>query len=364
MENPFLSVSDTDQSEYLTSRCSLNRAVLAKLPLYGIEDEIEGLRFKEIFSTPLITAEIRRVSRRYAIDLSDIPDENLPRILDEALLSNDVRCKQMAERVVRRFGCRLGLLLLALRTGERENRLARPDWDDRCWQYWHEVGTVILTGGLASSMLGRRFKEYIHMIFDMAGVRPYHIMLFDNGRYLGVMGLAQRLMADDTASLVLDLGQTNFKRALVKKAGGQISEFIPMETLPSSYMENRFDDEEEQRRVALLLHKYIVNTVAASYREAAAAADGLSDTVLISIASYTHNGILDNERGGYAKLSALGTNYARLLAEELSGELHRRVHVRLVHDGTATALYFSDVDNAVCVTLGTAFGVGFPEIRI
>lgn len=363
MNNPFICYSEEDKTEYLSSRCSLNRAVLQKLPLYGIEDEIEGLSFKDIFSTPTIVKEIRLVSHRYGIDLSDEPDYMLPRLLDRALRSDDARYRQMAARVVKKFGNRLGLLLLTLKTGEKENRLARDDWDDACWEYWRSLKTVILTGGLASSMLGRRFKEDIHTIFDTAGVKPYDIMLFDNGTYVGMMGLAQKLMKDDTASLVLDMGHTGIKRAVIKKSGGEITEFIPQDSLPSLYMNSRFGSEAEKRREAIELHRRIVNTIAASYR---AAPDPLTldDTVLISIANYTHNGILNSERGGYAKLCVINPDYASVLENDLSGELHRDIRVRLVHDSTASALYFADVDSSVCITLGTGFGVGFTDIKI
>lgn len=363
MKNPFLSVSDDAQTEYITARCSLNRAIAAKLPLYGVEDAIEGHSFKEIFSAPLIAEDIRRSARRYAVDLSAVPDGQLPKMLDEALISENVRYRQMGERVARRFGLRLGLLLLILRLGERENRLARPDWDDACWDYWKQLDTVILTGGLASAMLGRRFKEYILTVFDMAGVRPYQIMLFDNGRYLGVMGVAQRLLADNTTALTLDLGHTGFKRAVVRKAGGEIAGFTPLESLPSRFMESSFASAEERRRSAMELHRYIVKTVSASLREAQTFADP-GDTVLISIANYVQGGTLNSERGGYAKLSALGADYAHILGEDISGELHQRIQVRLVHDSTASALFFSDVPNSVCITLGTGFGVGFPDIHI
>ncbi len=363
MRNPFISVSETDKTEYITSRCSLNRAVAAKLPLYGIEDEIEGKSFQEIFSTPAIVGEIRKVSRRYGIDLSDKTDNNLPKILSEGLVSSDARLRQMAERVTKKFGNRLGLLLLTLKTGLPENRLARDDWDDDCWRFWSDLDTIILTGGLASSMLGRRFKEYIHSVFDASGVKPYHIMLFENGRYLGVMGLAQRLMTDNTSALVLDMGHTGIKRALVRKKGGELAGFTPMESLPSLYMQSRFDNADDRLDMAIELHRRIVSIAASSYRELSAS-EALSDTILISIANYVHGGVLNSCRGGYAKLSELGTNYAVVLQEDLSSELHRNVHVRLVHDSTAAAVYFDGVDNSVCVTLGTAFGVGFPNIRI
>ena len=363
MKNPFLFVSEIDQTEYLSMRCSLNRAVLAKLPLYGVEDEIEGMTFKEVFSTPAIVAEIRRVSKRYGIDLRAEPDYLLPQFLDSALMSDNARYRQMAEKVVKRFGCRLGLLLLTLKTGLPENRAARDDWDDACWEFWNSLETVILTGGLASSMLGRRFKEYILTVFDAARVKPYRIMLFDNGTYIGMMGVAQRLMEDDTASLVTDFGHTGVKRAVIRKAGGEIAEFSPQESLPSLHMKSRFDSEDEKRREAIELHRYIVKTIAKSYRVGLNDAP-LSDTVLISIANYTHNGILNSVRGGYAKLCEIGSDYARVLEDDLSGELHRDIKVRLVHDSTASALYFADVDNSVCITLGTGFGVGFPEIHL
>lgn len=363
MNNPFICYSEEDKTEYLSSRCSLNRAVLKKLPLYGIEDGIEGLTFKDIFSTPTIVKEIRATSCRYGIDLSAQPDYLLPQQLDKALQSQNALYRQMAARVVKQFGKRLGLLLLTLKTGEKENRLARADWDDACWEYWASLDTVILTGGLASSMLGRYFKEHIQTIFDIAGVKPYRIRLFDNGTYVGLMGLAQHLMEDDIATLVLDMGHTGYKRAVMKRFGGEITEFVAQESLPSLYMKSRFDSEEEKRREAMALHRYIVQTIASSYRFGLNAS-ALSDTILISIANYTHNGILNSERGGYAKLCTIDADYARVLEHDLSGELHRDIKVRLVHDSTASALYFADVKNSVCITLGTGFGVGFTDIKL
>ena len=364
MTNPFLSTSEYDGSEYVTFRCSLNRAQLAKLPVYGVEDGIEGKCFSDIFSTPLIVAQIRRLSRSYRIDLSDIPDARLPMVLSEALAGNDIRFHQLAERVIRKFGNRLGMLFLALRKGEEANRLVRPDWDDSCWDYWRNVSTLILTGGLASSMLGRRFKEQVHYIFDMAGEKPYRILLYDNGAYLGVMGAAQRLMRDNTTALVFDLGHTNFKRAVVRLQGGEIAGFSPFESLPSRYMQSRFDGERERLTAAQELHRYLIHTIVTTYKQAREATE-LSDEILISIANYTYSGRLNPVRGGFSKLCALGTDhYAAVLEEVLSGELRRDIKVKLVHDATATALYFADVPDAVCLTLGTAFGVGFPQIRL
>lgn len=169
MKNPFVSFSEIDNKEYLTSRCSLNRAVMRKLPVCGLDDSIEGKRFKDIFSTPLICEAVREAAKRYEIDLRDIPDGELPILVDRGLRSDNALHKQMAETVAKKFGIRLGMILLTLKKGEKENRLARDDWDDSCWEFWRSLDTVILPGGLASGMLGRKFKEYIHYVFDLAG---------------------------------------------------------------------------------------------------------------------------------------------------------------------------------------------------
>lgn len=363
MKNPFLSYSETDQREYLTSRCSLNRAVLKKLPLYGVDDEIEGKRFKDIFSTALVVEEIRRAAEKYDLSIGDTPENEMPKLVDKGLVSDNVLVKQISERVARKFGRRLGLILLTLKKGEKENRLARSDWDDECWEFWKELDTVILPGGLASGMLGRRFKEYIHNVFDLAGECCYHIRLFDNGSYLGMMGLAQRLLPDGEAGLVLDLGHTRFKRGSARMAGGEIAEFIPMDSLPAMHTGDRYDSDDDRYMAAIELHKYIVRTIASSWRDASRHMT-LSSTILVSIANYVKGGVLNSERGGFSKLSLLGPNYAQILEEELSSELHSELTVRLVHDSTASALYFDGVENAVCITLGTAFGVGFPNIKI
>ena len=106
--------------------------------------------------------------------------------------------------------------------------------------------------------------------------------------------------------------------------------------------------DDEKLRMAIELHRQIVGVTASSYKELSRS-DTLSDTILISIANYTHGGRLKAERGGYAKLCEIDDDYARILEEELSGELHRRVTVRLVHDSTASALYSSAFASQVTV---------------
>ncbi|MBQ8538057.1 MAG: hypothetical protein IJ433_00215 [Ruminococcus sp.] len=361
MKNPFLSNLDDNKTEYLTPVCSLNKAVLKKVPLYGIEDSLEGKTFRDVFSTSLVVEEIKKVAGDYHIDISDYEDYMLPRLLDKALVSQNVKYNSMANRIASKFGDRLGLLLLTLKKGEQENRDARPDWDDRHWKYLRELDTVIFVGGLASSMLGRHFKERIQHIFDIAKEKPYNIMLFDNATYVGVMGCAH-LMEDNTTSLVFDFGHTNLKRSVIVKGIGEIRGFTPLDSVKSKYV-GRISEGEDAWETALNLHKHLVKTIIDTYKQCCDKFE-ISENIMISIANYNAGGVLNSERGGYAKLSELSNDYAKLLSEDLSGMLHKKVKVTLVHDGTANALYFKEIENAVCISLGTAFGVGFTDINM
>lgn len=362
MINPFLSYLENEKSEYLTSTCSLNKAILKKLPLYGIDDSIEGKSFRDIFSTQLVIDEIKELADVYGVDISGLEDYMLPHILDKALVSDDVKFNQLASRVATKFGNRLGLLLLTLRLGEKENRDARPDWDDRHWEYYAQLDTIIFVGGLASSMLGRRFKERIQFVFDAAGAKPYNIMLFDNATYVGAMGCSL-LMEDNTTSLVFDFGHTNLKRCVITKGRGEIVEFTALDSIKSKFVHSKLRDDEDAWETALMLHKHLVKVIVDAYKRCCDKFV-LSDRIFISIANYNAGGQLNSERGGYSKLTELGKDYAKILTEDLSGSLHKRVKVKLVHDGTATALYFTEIENAVCLSLGTAFGVGFTDIKM
>lgn len=365
MNNPFLSYLKEEKIEYLTPVCSLNKAVLRKLPVYGIDDSIEGLTFRDAFSTACIVEEIKQEAENYHIDISSFEDYMLPKLLDQALISKDVKYRQLASKIVTKFGNRLGLILLALRLGEKENRQAREDWTDEHWEYWAQLDTIIFVGGLASGMLGRKIKERIQFVFDVASAKPYNIMLFDNGTYVGVMGCAQKLMKSNTTSLVFDFGHTNLKRCVVRKGKSfdEVREVIPLESVQSCFVHSKLEDHENPWQTALMLHRYLVKVIVDTYKEQNVK-HTLSDEFIISIANYNAGGVLNSVRGGYAKLTELSNDYAKLLCEDLSGMLHKKVKVKLVHDGTANALYFSAIENAACISLGTAFGVGFTDIKI
>ena len=79
--NPFISETDNGR-EYITSNCSLNKVKIAKLPLYGIEDSMEGKSMKELFGAGIIIEEIKSNAGSLGVNLAEHKEMDLPRILD------------------------------------------------------------------------------------------------------------------------------------------------------------------------------------------------------------------------------------------------------------------------------------------
>lgn len=366
MKNPFLFYSETCHCEYLTRLSSLNRIPIAKVPVKGIDDGIQGKISYEVFRTKLIIDDIKKQAAKRNIDISGYQDHELPKFLDEGLESGDIRIKTISTEIAVKYGNRLGLILLTLKTGFPENRKAKDDWNDTHWEYWANIKTIILVGGLASGTLGKFLKSRIQYVFDSAGVKPYNLIIFENGSQAGTMGCAMLIKEKNTRNLVFDFGHTNIKRVVVQTGPGGGTDILHMEAMPSMPAINTEDhiaDEAEKHRKAKELHKYLINVVYETYKEARRT-QKLGREIVISIANYTVGGSLNKNSGGYEKLTVLGSDYAKILSDELSALLHKQVMVKLIHDGTAMGLYFHDYEDAVCISLGTSFGTGMPDIKL
>ena len=369
--NPFISITDNDR-EYLTSNCSLNRVRLAKLPLYGIEDEIEGKQMGELFGANIIIDEISNNAERLGINLSEHKRMDLPKLLDEKINEGH----EEALRIARKYGNRLGMLLLVLKTGLPENRAAREDWDDEHWEYWANMSTVYLAGGLASGRMGEYMLMVVEELFEKANVPMYNIVRNTNSSEMGAKGCLTVLEDDNDVHILFDFGQTKIKRLIAvrryyngnenNKDNDFFNDEFTLIKLPSKKSINMdwyVEDDNERRRQAEELHNYIVDSIVETYNEALQHGP-IRWEIVISIASYVMDGKIHDARSGYAKLCMLSHNYAGYLAKALEERLHRGIIIKLVHDGTAAALYYKGAQNSVCITAGTAFGVGFPDINL
>lgn len=364
-KNPFIYTTENGR-EYLTANCSLNKVIFAKLPVYGIEDSLEGMSVKDIFGAGIIIDEIKNSAGFLGINIYDYKEMDLPKILDTKIDEGN----QEALRIARKYGNRLGMLLLVLKTGLHENRIVRVDWDDSHWEHWANIETVYLAGGLASGRLGEYMIEIVNELFETANVTPYNIVRNTNGSEIGTKGCLKQLKDNNDVHILFDLGQTKIKRMIAVKQydenGNSNDDSFNLIKIPSRKSINMSwenDDETEKIKQAQELHEYLVDSILDTYNEALNYGN-VGWEIVISIASYVIDGKLNDVRSGYAKLCALSENYAGYLASELEKRLNRAIMVQLIHDGTAAGLYYAGAQNSVCITAGTAFGVGFPEIKL
>ncbi len=359
MKNPFLTVAE-DGSVCVDKECSLNKLVIAKLPVSGIDDSIEGKPVSQIFSSKVIVDEV--ILNRDRLKIPEfVPREKLPFWLIDSMNSKDEQVIECAKEIAVKFGKRLGLIFLTLKTGLPENKQVRTTWNDTHWEYWKNIESIIAVGGLTSGEFGRVLIDTAQQVCTIDDKPAYKIIIVENANNTGVIGCAKLLTKPQGINLLMDFGQTNMKRSIVKRENSEIVSIENLPIVPSKYMEWYIEDVEEKRRQAVMLHRHIMEAVIDAYCNAERKGK-VDPEIVISIASYTNNGVLDENRGGYAKLCMLYKNYGEYLSEELSSVLKTQVKVTLVHDGTAVALCFADYKNSVCVTLGTYVGVGFPDM--
>ena len=359
MKNPFISKTEHN-SEYLTATCSLNKVKFAKLPLYGIEDEIEGKQMSELFGAGIIMDEIAYNADALGIDISKYPRTDLPKILDEKIDEGN----KIALKIAEKFGNRLGMLLLLLKTGLPENRIAREDWDETHWEYWANVETIFLVGGIANGRMCDYMLEVVQELFKKANVPMYHIVRNVESLEVGAKGCITQIKEGGPVQILFDFGQTMIKRMIaVRSSEKDEYKLIKLPSKRNINMGCNITDENENRRQAEELHQFILESILETYYEATQYGS-VGWEIVISIASYVKDGKIYEARSGYAKLCTLSDNYAGFLAACLELKLDRSVMVKLVHDGTAAALYYKGVEKAVCITAGTALGVGFPEIML
>jgi len=85
------------------------------------------------------------------------------------------------------------------------------------------------------------------------------------------------------------------------------------------------------------------------------------EKIYMSIANYVYHGKIYSSRGGYGKLSYIASNYEEYLSKKLSEIAEKDIKLSLFHDTSAMALMFKNEKNTAVISLGTAFGIAFPE---
>lgn len=340
---------------------SVNKLIIAEMPLCSVTQNLAGKSAQDIFSTDLFIKEIKNSAAELQLDINSLEEKSLPLYLEACLKSSDAGISAAACNILKLFGERLAVILLCLKEGSPLNRLARRDWTDEHWSYWNSLERVILVGGLSSPPLGERLKYYVDEVFALSGKKPYEVILGKDSTYAGLRGCAAFLGSHSGSQvhLIFDYGQSFIKRSYVIIESGRLKDIVVLEKTLSRHAAWDVQDPASEKREALLLNEYFLETIAHTIEEVEEKGLSLHPHVILSIANYVKDGVIVN-RGGYGKLRLIAPNYGDYLSAAIEDRCKKSFYFTLVHDGTAMAAGYTGYRKAVCLSLGTAFGVGFP----
>ncbi|MDP8922227.1 MAG: hypothetical protein M3O34_05040 [Chloroflexota bacterium] len=347
--------------ERLTPTASLNRVQIVALPGVAVEPDVLGQTAYWLLRAQALMDLVRERADR--LGLRDVRDAEpgilLPRF-DRCLVDGDGTVREAAEAVARRFGQRLGFLILTLRRGDAANRRARPDWAESYWAHWAAIRTIRVAGGIVSGNFGPRLVEHATRTLADAGMADCDVRLASWPALLPLVGAARTAGPTSEAAVVFDFGHSFVKRGIGRYDGGRLTQLEVFPHLPAEGAAP-LGDAEPTPEHAQHLGEFMANVMADAWRVARALGRSAGTTLVASIASYVWDGQpLPRQGGAYAAPLSLSENMARWLSDRVSDRLGQTITVTLLHDGTSAARAYAGEPRAAVIMMGTALGVGFP----
>lgn len=264
-----------------------------------------------------------------------------------------------ADEAARRFGERLGWLLVTLKRGDPASRAARPDWDDSYWSHWASIRQVFLGGGVVSGEVGQQVAERAARVLAEADVADCTVTVAPWPENMPLVGAA-RAAPEASSTVVLDFGHSYVKRGLAQARDGYLAALRTAPRKPATMADLASGREPAIEEVHGLADS-MVETMVATWRAAHSVDPDLSTTIMASIASYVRDGQpLPRQGGAYPQLLRLAEDVQGWLSERVSEAVGRPLSVTLMHDGTAAAHALAGEPYAAVIMLGTSLGVGFP----
>jgi hypothetical protein len=331
--------------EHLHPNSQINRVKIIDLPGCELDETVRDKTAIQLLSAQAVADLIRE--HLPFLPLTGTPSDDLRR-WEAAFSSSDEFFRQKAVAVAVEVGRRLGIMLAVLKRGDASNREARDEWQPEEWAFWSEIKEVWLGGGLVSGQAAPYIKEAAETLLEKAGVFDLSLYLSVFPGFLPLLGVARRIPPTHEAALVFDFGQTSLKRALAFYRNGALTRLELLPTLPSA----TFLD--FGRGGAL--YRLTLKTLGDSWREVSGRGLDLNPKIGLSIAAYTLDGHL------YKRSDLQDYNFRGEIAGELSQELHQKIELDLIHDGTAAALVHAGRNQAAVIVLGTSLGIGLPPV--
>ncbi len=339
---------------------SLNRARIGALPPGLDETDVLGKSGFQLATGWALAHDIEPQAEALGLDPHS-PD--LARGLDDLLRDPQIEetRRRRAEAIARRFGRRLGCLLLALKLGAPETRAARPDWGVDQWAYWAALRRIVVGGGLLSGRIGEVALPAAQAVLNAHGAADLVIARSSYGAQMALVGLARHAPMPPDTRFVFDFGQTSIKRGAAHFGAHGVTALdveSPLETVCPPLAETPLDRDDAARQWMRML------TVIAHTVEAAPTPPGPTLDVSVCLACYLFDGHPSaDDVGCYGRLSLLAPNLTVWMHAQLEQRLARPVRLQLLHDGAAAAHAVDGGADTLVLTIGTALGNGFPDLN-
>ena len=307
-----------------------------------------------IFRPALILEEILKYKDE--LGLTHIQDNSRLLFLFNDLLNSDIdSIKDKANEIAMMFGNNLATVLGTLFVPSKVSILNRKDWTKEHWDFWKSINNIYLVGGLTSPILTQIFYDRVMLYFEKKNIIGKTITFIEGSSNLGTHGLST--LVHDGDYLLFDFGQTNIKRARHYKKDGKVVIDTILPSISSDFLFYKTKNDDEVIKIANKLDKYIINIIMNTFRQVAFS----GDRIYMSIANYISHGKIYSNRGGYGKLAHIAPNYEEYLSKKVSERAGKKIEIRIFHDTSAMALMFKNEKNTAVISLGTAFGIAFPE---
>lgn len=308
----------------------------------------------DLFRPALILQEI--IEKKDQLGITHIPENASLLTMFNSLLNSDTESiKTEAMAIAKKYGNRLAKVLSTLIKPSELSKINRLNWDDTHWLFWESIRHIYMVGGLTSPILTNIFYQQIVHQFKQEDIQNVQVSFIEGSQNLGTSGMATLIQDGDY--LLFDFGQTSIKRAHHLKRDSKTIIETYLEPVESKFLFYKTSNKEEIIETAKQLDDYIIQVILETINEV----DFQGENIYLSIANYVSKGVLYAARGGYGKLAYLADNYQSHLQVKLHNALYRKVDIRMFHDTSAMALLFKDEPNTAVISLGTAFGVAFPE---
>lgn len=324
--------------EYPTPENSLNRVTIVDLPGLQLPHRLKNTSGYDLVSTAALD-NLLTETPFYSEDQQ--PVETRERFF-AALRQGELA----AEIVAQQMGRQLGWLLVTLKCGDTINRYARAEWSEAHWRFWQGVQQFILGGGLAQERMGEIMALEAQQIIYNADL-DCSVDVAVSPQYLPLLGAARYVTSADSA-FVFDLGGTYIKRGRATYHKLQLTALEILPLVPTMWKTTDTPDQILRDVCTIIAQTHGTKTS--------------GNLIPISIASYVDR-TGQPLSGVLSRLLALSSDVPGLLSETISNRLDSPTQVRLIHDGTAAASFYSLQPNAAVVMMGTALGVGFPVER-